>query len=738
LTSARIDRIESIKKGHRISNVSQITVGGNPMRTLENKGLVKIIVVFLGVAIGLYAFARSSTSFTEVQGKDDTSKLAVNQNDIPIQSAITHVHEPDSSSITVIDIVIGNEFAGTLPDDIDTITVTGPNEDLTLAKDDFNYYPQFRDFGIRIPGTPETGIYTFTVSSGNRSGSATDAQSDLRTLPIPDIRTFSPAAGETITTIPPHFSWRAVDADVPLYYRIDIKDMQDNYIFRTAYVKDMFSTRIPPNILKAGQTYRWRVRVADGANWIELNNRSHNQWQKITVAQKLREQEYKYRVPVEIDDGWQTSSLNEEGVDAEKINELMQRILNGHDKVKNVHSVLLVKNSKLALEEYFYGTHRNHMHPIQSDTKSVISILMGIAVDKGFIKKVDQPILDFFPEITPAKFNADKRAITIEHLLMMAPGLQCRDSSRYGWRGLSEMRQSADWTQFMLDLPMAEAPGTRFEYCNGASFLLSAIIQKATGIPTLEFAEKHLFRQLGIPDLRWPANPQGITIGWGEMRLKPRDMAKIGYMMLKGGNWQGKQIVTPNWVNESTQTHIKARGYEYGYQWWRGKTIVNNQMIDAFWAWGHGGQFIFVLPALDLVVVFTAKPYENPGYSERAFNMMTKYIIPAVMPPGPPREIAKVDVKVLETYVGTYTFKHNGETEIVDIFLKDNRLYGRGDDEDIVELYPETENQFFGTAKDIGGFKLKFVKDQKGDVTKFVLDFAPQYALMKIPFDKIK
>jgi hypothetical protein len=88
--------------------------------------------------------------------------------------------------------------------------------------------------------------------------------------------------------------------------------------------------------------------------------------------------------------------------------------------------------------------------------------------------------------------------------------------------------------------------------------------------------------------------------------------------------------------------------------------------------------------------------------------------------------------------VGTYTFKHNGETEIVDIFLKDNRLYGRGDDEDIVELYPETENQFFGTAKDIGGFKLKFVKDQKGDVTKFVLDFAPQYALMKIPFDKIK
>jgi hypothetical protein len=422
-----------------------------------------------------------------------------------------------------------------LPDDINTITVTGPKGDLTLTKDDSNYFPQFRDFWIRLPGAPETGIYTFAVTSGNRSGSATDTQADLKNIPIPDIRIVSPADGETISMKSPNFSWQPVDADAALYYRIDIKDMQDNYIFRTGYVKDMFSTRIPPNLLKAGQTYRWRLRVADGADWIELNNRSHNQWQQITVAQTLLEGEYTYRVPVEIDDGWLTSSLDEEGVDPEKINELMQRILNGDDAVKNIHSVLLVKDGRLALEEYFYGTHRNHMHPIQSDTKSVISILVGIAVDKGFIKNVDQPILDFFPEITPAELNADKRAITIEHLLTMAPGLQCRDSYRYDWRGLSEMRQSADWTKFMLDLPMAEAPGTRFEYCNGASFLLSAIIQKATGIKTLEFAEKHLFSHLGITDVRWPANPQGITIGWGEMRLKPRDMATIGYMMLKGG-----------------------------------------------------------------------------------------------------------------------------------------------------------------------------------------------------------
>jgi CubicO group peptidase (beta-lactamase class C family) len=708
------------------------------MRTLKSKSLVTIIWLFLGVAIGLCGCKNSSTSAAEASGKNESSKQAIKQNDIAIQGAITHIHSPDNNSKTMIDIVIGKEFTGMLPDDIDMITVTGPKGDLSLTKNDFHYYPPFRDFWISTPGAPEIGTYTFTVTSGNRSGSVTDTQSDIRTIPIPDTRAFSPPAGDTITTKSPHFSWGAIKADIPLYYRLEVQDMTNNYIFRTGYVKDMFSTRLPPNLLKAGQTYQWRVRAVDGANWIELNNRSHNQWQTVTASPTHDESEYSYQVPPETDDGWATSSLCEESVDPEKISELVRNILNGNEEGKNIHSVLLVKSGKLVIEEYFYGTHRNYIHHIQSDTKSVTSILMGIAIDKGFIKDINQPILDFFPEISPAKLNANKRMITIEHLLMMAPGLQCQDSYRYEWRGLSEMRRHADWIQFMLDLPMAEAPGTRFEYCNGASFLLSAIIQKATGIKTLAFAEKNLFGHLGINELKWPANPQGITIGWGEMRLKPRDMAKIGYMMLKGGSWKGKQIVSQNWVNESTRAHIKAGGYEYGYQWWRGKTIAGNRVIESFWAWGHGGQFIFVIPALDLIVVFTAKHWENPGHTKRAFNMLSKYIIPAVLPPGPPREMAAVDVEILKTYVGTYTFDHNGETETANIFLKDNRLYGRSGDEEDVELFPVSESQFFGTSKDIGGFKLKFVKNQKGDIMQFVFHFAPQFSLISIPFDKIK
>lgn len=255
------------------------------MHRQKQKCFLSIILAVLYAGLGFWSCAASRTPDSEPPAKKETA--APNGSIIPVWGAITHLHESDKKSYTVIDIVIGDHFEGTLPGDIDSIIVTGPQGKLALAKSDFNYYPQFRDFWISIPGVPETGTYTFTVTSGKRSGSATDTQSTPRTIPLPDIRTFSPAAGETITAKPPHFSWQAVEADVPLYYRLDIKDMQDNYIFRTGYVKDMFSAHAPSKKLKAGQTYRWRVRVADGENWIELNNRSQNQWQQITVAQKL-------------------------------------------------------------------------------------------------------------------------------------------------------------------------------------------------------------------------------------------------------------------------------------------------------------------------------------------------------------------------------------------------------------------------------------------------------------------
>ncbi len=162
-------------------------------------------------------------------------------------------------------------------------------------------------------------------------------------------------------------------------------------------------------------------------------------------------------------------------------------------------------------------------HIIHSCTKSIVSALIGIAIDKGFIESTDQFILNFFSDKTVANLDSDKESITLEDLLTMSSGLECRDSYLYNWKGLNEMRASNDWVQHILDLPMANPPGSRFEYCNGGSYLLSAIVQQTTGMTALEFAKQNLFRPLGISDVDWPENRNGVNYGWGEMSLKPQD-----------------------------------------------------------------------------------------------------------------------------------------------------------------------------------------------------------------------
>ena len=229
-----------------------------------------------------------------------------------------------------------------------------------------------------------------------------------------------------------------------------------------------------------------------------------------------------------------------------------------------------------------------------------------------------------------------KKSITLKNLLMMASGLKCKDSYRYRWVGLFEMRNSNDWAQYVLDLPMAEPPGERFEYCNGVSYLLSAIIQKTTNMRTLEFAKKNLFEPLGITDVRWQTSPQGIDIGWGRMWLTPHDMAKIGWLYLNKGRWGNKQIVPTMWVEASTRIHIDATVLKifqisevfdhYGYQWW-----VD---FDGYYAAvGYKGQYIFVVPEKNMVAVFTG---DLPGKGALiAKNLLDSYIVPAAVSPKP-------------------------------------------------------------------------------------------------------
>jgi len=295
--------------------------------------------------------------------------------------------------------------------------------------------------------------------------------------------------------------------------------------------------------------------------------------------------------------GWRTASPESQGVDSKLLIRMLETIW---ENDIDIDSVLVIRNGYIVLDAYSYPYEASHTRNIYSCTKSVLSALVGIAIDKGYIKDVNQHVLDFFSKRVAKNITADKKAMTFEDLLTMTTGLKCHDSYRYNWSGLMEMKWSTDWVQFMIDLPMAEVPGTRFEYCNGASFLLSAILQEQTGMDALSFAEENLFVPLGISRFSWPSNPQGITFGYARLYMRPQDMAKIGYLYLSNGLWDGKQIISSRWIKDSTRKHVSTRGpFSYGYQWW---TTNSGEYI----AIGYGGQYIFVVPDKNMIVVFTS------------------------------------------------------------------------------------------------------------------------------------
>jgi len=332
---------------------------------------------------------------------------------------------------------------------------------------------------------------------------------------------------------------------------------------------------------------------------------------------------------------WRTASPESQGMESEYLLKMMETIW---EQEIGINCALIVRNGYIVFESNSYAYHPSDMRNVHSCTKSITSALIGIAIDNGFIKDVHQPVLKFFPDRTAKNLDTDKKVMTLENLLTMTTGLKCRDSYLYQWDGLTRMKMSRDWVKWMIDLPMVEKPGTRFEYCNGVSFLLSTILQKQTGMNALSFAEKNLFAPLGIYKIEWPSNPQGITIGWGQLRMRPRDMAKFGYLYLNDGLWDDMRIISSQWIKESTRKHtITTRTPGYGYQWW----IIND---DIYTALGYDGQFIIVAPKEKLVTVFTSSLPLKQMYIPISF--LGAYILPAVKSPTPLPENPDVNKKI--------------------------------------------------------------------------------------------
>ncbi len=291
-------------------------------------------------------------------------------------------------------------------------------------------------------------------------------------------------------------------------------------------------------------------------------------------------------------EGWKISTPEEQGMDSETLLRMFKAII---DHKTEIHSVLIVRHGYLVTEAYF--------HHLYSGTKSFTSTSIGIAKREGLINSLDQRALDFFPDYQLINLDDRKRSMTLRHLLTMTSGLEWKQGYNIN-DSIFTMTRSNDWVKFVLNLPIVTNPGDTFNYNDGVSHLLSAIVKKTTGYNPSDYAKKKLFKPIGISDF-WLSNNQNTTIGGWGLYLTPRDMTKFGYLFLNNGVWDDKQVVPSDWVKEATKKQVVFNDSSgYGYQWWvmggPGFTQRN------FAALGRFGQTICVMPDLDLVVVFTA------------------------------------------------------------------------------------------------------------------------------------
>jgi CubicO group peptidase (beta-lactamase class C family) len=332
-------------------------------------------------------------------------------------------------------------------------------------------------------------------------------------------------------------------------------------------------------------------------------------------------------IPADLKDGLEVGSLQSAGLDVALIGKMVEAIAN--ETHTNVDSVLLIKKGKLVLEEYFYQYDRDKLHQLRSATKSIVSGLVGIALDKKLIKSKEEKAVSFFPEHAIKNLSTEKRAITVEHLLASTSGLACDDGDPASPGQELKMNASPDWVQFVLDLPMAEPPGKTGKYCSGGVILLERILEKATGKQLPNFASENLFEKLGITNYVWNFKPDNSSFDNAcQLYLRPRDMAKLGWLYMNEGQWRGQQVISREWIKASLSKHSVVRGTEYGYLWWRQWLNVNGTRVDGVTAKGNGGQRIYLWPSLDLLVVITGSSYNAQSPSD---EIQVKYILPAAM-----------------------------------------------------------------------------------------------------------
>lgn len=309
----------------------------------------------------------------------------------------------------------------------------------------------------------------------------------------------------------------------------------------------------------------------------------------------------------------------------------LERAFRHASTLERVNSLLVARRGTLVAEEYFKGLEPDEKINIKSASKSIISALVGIAIDEGIFTGVDQPMLEAFPSYAPDSDSRSRLApITIEHMLTMTTGLEPTSSENYGRWVASE-----DWVDYALSQPREDLPGGKLLYSTGTTHVLGVMLAEAAGTDLHSYAQERFFAPLDIEIGPWDRDPQGNYLGGNNMQLTPREMIRIGQLYLDGGRYEGTQVLPEDWVEASLKGHVWHPEHEiwYGYYWWT--DTFDDYLVH--YAWGYGGQFIYLFPELEMVVVTTSElvydPNDNYEHIDRLHEMVRDYVLPAVERP---------------------------------------------------------------------------------------------------------
>lgn len=310
----------------------------------------------------------------------------------------------------------------------------------------------------------------------------------------------------------------------------------------------------------------------------------------------------------------------------------------------NLDAIVISQHNKIVFQKYYNTQRKDSLHDIRSAFKSITSILIGIALDKGFVKNLNQKVYDFFPNYQkPTVWDKRKDSLTIEYLLTMKSGFNCEE-----WNGNKdcedEMETTNDWIKFCLDLDLKNSPGSKWDYTSINAMILSGIIANSSGMSVSEFSEKYLFNPLKIAKYRWTKDAIGHETTAGSFYISPTDMLKIGELVLNNGVYIGKRIVSAKWIEQMTQKVTLIEDFSnvrisknkqaipqptyYGYMWYNEQVKTEKLDYNLIFASGNGGQYIMVVKELDLVVAFMGNSY-NSSKSKLPFDVMIKYVLPA-------------------------------------------------------------------------------------------------------------